>query len=70
MGDVEDPEIYAAVPLNDFMQTEKGQWIQEHCSDPMYRVQPDGHSWGHRIVVYGVLSDHDATAYLLKWGEF
>ena len=70
MGDVEDPEIYAAVPLNEFMESKKGQWVREHCADPMYRVQPDGMSWGHRIVVYGTVDDKSATEFLLRWAKF
>ena len=27
MGDVEDPEIYAAGPIIDFEQSEKGRWL-------------------------------------------
>jgi hypothetical protein len=69
MGDVEDPELYAAEPLYKFMQTEQGQWIKANCPDPQYIVRPDDHRWGHRIIVYGQLEDRLATEYLLRWGK-
>jgi hypothetical protein len=69
MGDVEDPELYAAEPLWEWQQTEQGQWVIEHCSDPRYIVRADEHNWGHRIIVYGEIEDQLATEYLLRWGK-
>ena len=68
MGDVEDPELYAAQPIYEWQQTEQGQWIMEHCSDPQFRVQPDQYAWGHEVSVYGPLNDSAAVFFLLKWG--
>ena len=69
MGDVEDPELYAAEPLYQWQQTEQGQWVMKHCSDPQYIVRADDHNWGHKIIVYGEIEDRLATEYLLKWGK-
>jgi len=69
MGDVEDPELYAAQPLYEWQQTEQGQWVMENCSDPRYIVRPDDHNWGHKIIVYGEVDDKLATEYLLRWGK-
>jgi hypothetical protein len=69
MGDVEDPELYAAQPLYEWQQTEKGQWVMKHCSDPRYIVRPDVNTFGHKITVYGEVEDKLATEYLLKWGK-
>jgi len=69
MGDVEDPELYAAQPLYEWQQTEQGQWVMQNCSDPQYIVRPDAHNWGHRIIVYGEVEDKLATEYLLRWGQ-
>jgi len=68
MGDVDDVEIYAAQPLWDWQQTEQGQWVMSHCKEPKYSIGPDGHSWGHRVRVYGVVDEKDATFWELKWG--
>jgi hypothetical protein len=69
IGDVEDPELYAAEPLHKFMQTEQGQWIKANCPDPRYIVRPDIQCWGHKIIVYGDVEDQLATEYLLRWSR-
>ena len=69
MGDVDDPEIYAAMPIHDWEQTEQGQWVMEHCADPRFHFATDAQSWGHRVVISGVLEDKDATFWQLKWGH-
>ena len=33
MGDVEDPEIYAAGPLFEWQNTENGKWVMENAVD-------------------------------------
>ena len=69
MGDVEDPELYASLPLGEFMTTEKGQWIKDHCADPRYVIRPWPASWGNKVIVYGEVSESDAVFYELKWGS-
>ena len=69
MGDVEDVEIYAAQPLWEWQQTEHGQWVMDHCVDPVYNIQPDGQTWGHRVIVSGVLEEKHAVFHELKWGQ-
>lgn len=69
MGDVDDPDIYVAQPIYEWQQTEPGQWVMAHCADPRYTFHPDGHTWGHRVILYGELADHDATFWQLKWGN-
>jgi len=69
MGDVDDPEIYAALPLGEFMATEKGQWIKANCAEPQYIIRPDPHTFGTRVIVYGEVEDKLATEYYLKWNQ-
>jgi len=69
MGDVEDPELYAAMPLGEFMATEKGQWIRQNCRDPQYIIRPDPNTHGIRVIVYGEVEDRSATEYYLKWQQ-
>ena len=70
MGDVEDPELYAALPLGEFMDTEKGQWIRDNCQDPQYIIRPDPHTYGTRVIVYGEVEDKQAVEWILRWGRF
>jgi hypothetical protein len=67
MGDVEDPELYAAIPIIEWKKTEKGQWVMEHCPDPQFRVAPDSYAWGHQISIYGPLEESAAIVFMLKW---
>lgn len=67
MGDVDDPELYASIPLAEFMETEKGQWIKANCLDPQFIVRPDAHYYGMRVIVYGEVEPKAATEYFLRW---
>jgi hypothetical protein len=69
MGDVEDPELYAAQPLYEWQQTDQGQWVMKHCTDPQYIIRPDVNTFGHKIIVHGEIEDQLATEYLLRWGK-
>ena len=67
MGDVDDPELYAALPLGEFIATEKGQWIRDNCRDPQYIIRPDPHSYGTKVIVCGEVEESAATEYFLRW---
>lgn len=67
MGDSEDPELYAAWPLHQFMQTEKGLWIRANCNDPQYVIRSNANLFGQKIIVYGEVEDRLATEYYLRW---
>lgn len=69
MGDVEDPELYAAFPLGEFMDSEKGQWIKSHCADPCYIIRTDPATFGVSCIVYGSVEDKSATEYYLRWNN-
>jgi hypothetical protein len=68
MGDVEDPEIYAAQPLWDWQQSEYGQWCMTHCAEtPSWNIGHDYNTYGYKCMVWGKLSDQDYTFHQLKW---
>lgn len=69
MGDVEDPQIYAAQPIYEWQQTEQGQWVMEHSTDPSFRINNDAYNWGYTITISGPLSEKDAVFFNLKWGD-
>jgi hypothetical protein len=69
MGDVEDPEIYAAQPIYEWQQTEQGKWVMEHCADPTYNIGSDPNYMGYKITLSGELEDQDAVFHELKWGS-
>ena len=70
MGDVEDPEIYAADPIIEFEKTEQGLWLKEHSLEQMeFIIRPNGGAFGFIIHLFAQLTDKDLTYYSLKWRE-
>jgi hypothetical protein len=67
LGDVEDPEVYAASPLYEWQQTEMGKWVMEHCADPTYKVMVDQNTFGYKVTIYGNLSAENAIYFTLKY---
>jgi hypothetical protein len=71
MGDVEDPELYAAFPLSEWEQSEAGQWAMKNCVDtPSWRLSVDPYNYGHQVIVYGDLYEHDHTYFRLKFYDY
>jgi len=69
MGDVEDPDLWAAEPIWNWQQSDAGKWVMEHASDtPVWHRGADMHSYGHKYRVVADLKEEDATYYNLKWG--
>lgn len=68
MGDVEDPYLYAASPIYDWQQTDKGQWVMDHVTEqPVFHCIPDLYSFGYRVEITGLLEEKDLTYFKLKW---
>jgi len=69
VGDVEDPEIYAAQPLWDWQNSDAGKWVMEHAVEtPVYHQSIDHMAYGYRYAIRAKLTDQDAFVYKLKWG--
>jgi len=68
MGDVEDPELYAAFPILEWEKSEVGQWVMENAVEtPVFYIRPDTACYGHRIDIVGKLSEKDEVYYRLKY---
>ena len=67
MGDVDDPDLYAAQPLWEWQQSEQGQWITENSVETpsWYRI-PDTLQYGYKYQVRAKLSGPRLTEYLLR----
>ena len=69
MGDVEDPDLYAAEPLYQWQQSEAGAWVMEHAVEPPFWTrQADIQSYGYRYYIVARLKEADQTFWSLKWG--
>ena len=67
MGDVEDPDLYAAQPLWEWQQSEEGAWIMAHAVEtPSWHRIPDQLQYGYQFQIRAKLSGPRLTEYLLR----
>ena len=70
MGDVEDPDLYAAQPLWEWQQSEMGQWIMERSVEtPMWHRQTNSNQYHTEYAVQAWLKGADYSFWVLKWGQ-
>ena len=70
MGDVDDPDLYAAQPIWDWQQTDHGKWVMENCADtPEWSRMADPISWGHTYIISAVFESKKLTEYYLRFGK-
>lgn len=68
ISDVEDPDLYAATPLYDFEQSEKGKWIMENAIEkPIWHRQRDYATFGYRYAIMAELPKDKYIFYKLKF---
>ena len=68
MGDVEDPDLYAAEPLYQWQQTEAGQWVMEHSVDtPFWHRMVNPYTYGYTYYIIARFKEQDHTYWALKW---
>lgn len=68
MGDVEDPYLYAAFPISEWQDTEKGRWVMANVKgEAKFHITQDFASFGHRVVITGELDPKDVTYFNLKY---
>ena len=68
MGDVEDPDLYAAEPLYQWQNSEQGKWVMEHAVEiPFWHRHVDPMTYGYRYYIIARLKEQDQTYWALKW---
>jgi len=68
MGDVEDPDLYAAQPLWEWQESEAGRFVMEHAVESPYWIrQVDHSSYGHQYRIIARLSEPNQTFFKLKF---
>ena len=68
MGDVEDPDLYAAQPLYEWQQSEAGKWVMENAVvTPFWHRTTDPYNYGYKYYVIARLKEQDQTYWTLKW---
>lgn len=69
LGDVEDPDIYAAEPLIKWRDSEMGQWVMEKAVEtPEWHRHVEPVTYGYQYAIVAKLKDVDYTFWQLKWG--
>jgi len=70
MGDVEDPDLYAAQPLWDWQESEPGKFVMEHAIEtPEWHRQPDMMNYGYQYAIVAKLEKKKLSEFYLRWGK-
>jgi len=70
VGDVDDPDIYAAGPLYDWERSESGKFIMKHAVDkPVWTRYVDYNNYGHQYAIVAELEMKKLSEYYLRWGN-
>lgn len=70
MGDVEDPDLYAAQPMIDWEKSEAGQWVMKNAADtPTWHRIPDQVTYGYKYQIRAKLMGPALTEWLLRYGR-
>jgi hypothetical protein len=67
MGDVDDPDLYAAQPLYEWEKSDFGQWVMKHAADtPTWHRMADNLSYGYRYTITAKFMGPALTEMLLR----
>jgi hypothetical protein len=70
MGDVEDPDLYAAIPLIEWEKSEVGEWVMRNAVEiPSWHRTADPIAYGYRYQIRAKLRGPALTEWLLKYGD-
>lgn len=68
MGDVEDPDLYAAGPIIDWQKSPAGEFVMAHAVEAPYWIrQIDASSYGYKYVIMARLSGQNELFWKLKF---
>jgi hypothetical protein len=67
MGDVDDPDLYAAQPLYEWQKSEFGQWVMKNAADtPTWHRMADPISYGYKYQIRAKFMGPSLTEMLLR----
>jgi hypothetical protein len=68
LGDVDDPDLYAAQPMYEWKESEQGQWVMSKAVEtPEWHRYLDPMTYGYKYAIVAKLKDIDYTFWTLKW---
>jgi len=70
IGDVDDPDLYAAQPIYEWQQTDAGKWVMNHAVEqPFWHRIMDPGLMGYRYRIIARLKESDELYWTLKWKQ-
>ena len=70
MGDVEDPDLYAAQPIWEWQESEAGKFVMKHAIEtPIWRRQADPYNYGHEYAVIAELEKKKLSEFYLRFDK-
>jgi hypothetical protein len=70
MGDVEDPDLYAAEPMWKWQESEQGKFVMENAVDqPEWHRQLDPGTYGYKYAITAELEAKKLSEFYLRWGK-
>lgn len=70
IGDVDDPEIYAAEPIWNWQQSDPGKFIMENAIDvPSFHRHIDHVMYGYQYAITAELEAKKLAEFYLRWGK-
>ena len=70
IGDVDDPDLYAAQPLIEWENSDKGQWIMNNAIEtPSWHRISEPSTFGYRYCIRAKFMGAALTEYLLRYGK-
>jgi len=70
MGDVDDPDLYAAEPLYQWQQSDQGKWVMERAIEvPVWHRMADPANFGHKYLITATFQEKHITEFYLRFGN-
>ena len=70
LGDVDDPDLYAAQPVWEWQESEQGKFVMEHAIDePEWRRSVDHMTYGYSYIVVAEMEMKKLSEFYLRWGQ-
>ena len=70
VGDVEDPDLYAAAPIYQWQESDCGKYVMEHAVEtPTFHQSLDYESFGYRYAITAELESKKLSEFYLRWGK-
>lgn len=70
VGDVEDPDLYAAQPLWEWQESEQGKFVMEHAIEPpVWHRHNNVMTYNLEYIIVAELESKKLSEFYLKWGK-